>query len=325
MAEELYAQLRECVDQFGAGYPATTSGVEIEILKRLFTEEQAHMYVALTPGMMPADEIAKKTGQTIERVTEVLSGMKAKGLVMALGKRETGIFYMPAPFVPGFFEHNTFTMDVELAKICDQYLNGEYRQKEIFLRTVPVENSVSPSTSVAPYHDIREIVKGKDRIVVSKCACMSQQLLMGRTFDQPHEVCFAFDDVADYSAESGHGRYVTTEQALEILHECEKAGLVPNASKGGTVLALCNCGKACYHLDQMRMRPRPVDDAESGYFAQVNGDLCSACGTCIDRCHMDAVRIGSSDAAEIDLDRCIGCGICIITCPEDALSLCLKA
>ncbi|MBW1911601.1 MAG: 4Fe-4S binding protein [Deltaproteobacteria bacterium] len=325
MAEDIYKRLRECVDQYGTGFPATASGIEIEVLRRFFTEAEARMYTLLTPDMAPADDIAKKTNQAVETVTEVLAGMKAKGLVIGLGEKETGNYYMPASFIPGFFEHNSFTMDSETAEICEKYFRGGFKQKEIFLRTVPVETSVSSSTSVAPYHDIRKIVKGKDRIMVTKCACMNQQLLLGNTIDQPHEVCFAFDDVADYWNEFGHGRYVTQEEALEILRECEKAGLVPNPSKGDTIMALCNCGKACYHLDQLRMRPRPSDDAESGYFAEVDGDLCSACETCVDRCHMDAVSIGASDAAEIDLDRCIGCGICIVTCPEEALSLRLKA
>ncbi|MEX2706541.1 MAG: hypothetical protein Q6352_015015 [Candidatus Freyrarchaeum guaymaensis] len=41
MSDEPYLRLREFLDQFPLGFPKTPSGVEIKILKRLFTEEEA--------------------------------------------------------------------------------------------------------------------------------------------------------------------------------------------------------------------------------------------------------------------------------------------
>ena len=40
MSEEIYARLREFMDALPGGYPATPSGVEIKLLKKLFTPEQ---------------------------------------------------------------------------------------------------------------------------------------------------------------------------------------------------------------------------------------------------------------------------------------------
>ena len=62
--------------------------------------------------------------------------------------------------------------------------------------------------------------------------------------------------------------------------------------------------------------------APSRFKARVEADLCTACGTCEERCFFDAVSMqGTDDTAVIDADKCMGCGICVNTCPQHALSL----
>ena len=46
MGEDVYTKLREFLDKLPAGYPATDTGVEIKILKKLFTPEEAISMVA---------------------------------------------------------------------------------------------------------------------------------------------------------------------------------------------------------------------------------------------------------------------------------------
>ena len=47
-------------------------------------------------------------------------------------------------------------------------------------------------------------------------------------------------------------------------------------------------------------------------------DLCTACGTCIDECPVEAISAG--DVYVIDGDSCIDCGACAGVCPADAIS-----
>jgi TPP-dependent indolepyruvate ferredoxin oxidoreductase alpha subunit len=50
--------------------------------------------------------------------------------------------------------------------------------------------------------------------------------------------------------------------------------------------------------------------ASSGYLAQVDADLCAACGTCADSCQFAAISIDDG-FAHIDAAACMGCGVCI--------------
>ena len=56
----------------------------------------------------------------------------------------------------------------------------------------------------------------------------------------------------------------------------------------------------------------------------MDADECSACGTCEERCPMDAIAVGDEDHAVVDTRLCIGCGVCTPTCPTEAVDLELR-
>jgi MinD superfamily P-loop ATPase len=58
----------------------------------------------------------------------------------------------------------------------------------------------------------------------------------------------------------------------------------------------------------------------SSYYAVINEEECTLCGTCEDRCQIDAITV-DEDTALIDNDRCIGCGICVVSCDFDAIHM----
>ncbi len=47
MPKDIYLKLRDFLNKLPAGFPATESGVEIKILKKLFTPEQATIALQL--------------------------------------------------------------------------------------------------------------------------------------------------------------------------------------------------------------------------------------------------------------------------------------
>jgi ferredoxin len=52
--------------------------------------------------------------------------------------------------------------------------------------------------------------------------------------------------------------------------------------------------------------------------AYVISDDCTACGTCIDECPVEAIAEG--EIYKIDPDVCTDCGACADVCPVDAIS-----
>jgi Fe-S-cluster-containing hydrogenase component 2 len=77
-------------------------------------------------------------------------------------------------------------------------------------------------------------------------------------------------------------------------------------------------------LKALKTYARPADHALSSFQASIDTDECSACGTCLERCQIEAIVEGD-DFNRVGLDRCIGCGLCVPTCPVEAVTMVAKA
>lgn len=53
--------------------------------------------------------------------------------------------------------------------------------------------------------------------------------------------------------------------------------------------------------------------------AIIDKDKCTACGTCVDTCPVEAITL--KEKATVDKENCIDCGTCVDECPEGAISL----
>ncbi len=325
MQKDVYSRLQEQLDQYSIGFPSTESGVEMKILRRLFTEEAAEMYLQMSLLMETPADVAKRTGRNSDDTAALLEQMAENGLVFRVRKGDT-VKYGAAPYVVGIYEYQVNTMDRELAQLMEDFYNEAFAEKSatqtVPMRTIPVNQSIDVAWPVVPYEDARQIVKSKDRLAVAKCICRVQQGILGQACDKPVEVCLMAGSHADFYVEKGMGRWISHEEALQILDECEKAGLVPQPFNAQNPGGMCNCcGDCCGMLRMLNRHPRPVDIVIANYFAEVDPDLCVACGVCLDRCQMNAVTIDDDDVAHVNLDRCIGCGLCVSTCAVEAIKL----
>ena len=325
MSDDVFRRLQEQLDQYSVGFPVAESGVEIKILKRLFFEEEASMYLNMSLMLETAESVAHRLKQDPEQLAVLLDEMAEKGLLFRV-RKENEAKYGAAPFVVGIYEFQLKTMDAELARLFEVYFEEAFTeqgsQQIVPMRTIPVNKSIGVSWNVAPYEDAREIVKSKDRLAVADCICRTQQGLLGEACDKPVEVCFLAGSHGAYYVERGMGRWITHEEALEILDRCEEAGLVPQPFNAVNPGGLCNCcGDCCGMLRSLKKHPRPAEMVVANYFAQVDEDLCVGCEICLDRCQMEAISMGDEDTARVDLDRCIGCGLCVTTCDAEAMTL----
>jgi hypothetical protein len=84
MPENVYEQLRELIDTHPVGFPPAPE--IIEILKILFTEEEAEVALGLGFQAFGVDEIAYRTGVDSEKASQLLESMANKGLIFAREK-----------------------------------------------------------------------------------------------------------------------------------------------------------------------------------------------------------------------------------------------
>ena len=129
---------------------------------------------------------------------------------------------------------------------------------------------------------------------------------------------------AEIFVKEGWSRKVSSEEALEIARENEQEGLVlqPSNDQEGQFICSC-CGDCCGVLGEARSMPRPVDFLAGNFRARVNAEVCTGCGMCVKRCHMDAVKV-EEKVSVVNPARCIGCGVCVPTCKAEAIRLVKK-
>ena len=330
MDDDRYRKLQQQLDQYSMGFPATDSGIEIKILKKLFSEEDAGLFLQMTPLLETAGEIAARLAGSEAETLEKLEALAARGLLFRLVKDGTAKFGA-IPFVHGLLEFQVNRLDRELAALVRRYFREGFGKAlnasaAGFLRTIPVQKSLEVTHRIAAYDDAARILeKNAARIVVTDCICRKAAGLMDKGCGKPLEVCFMFGSMGQYYLDHNMGRRVELEDALNLLTEAREAGLVTQPASSQNPGGMCNCcGDCCGPLSALNRHPKPAEIVFSNYFAQVDLETCTGCGLCEERCQMGAITYSADTCAEINLDRCIGCGLCVTSCADEALSLVKK-
>ncbi len=188
-----------------------------------------------------------------------------------------------------------------------------------------------PIEKILASEKVESIIEKFDDIAVAHCFCRQHKELLGHKCEQnpPEECCFTFGKSARFVSEQGFGRLITKEEAREILKKCDEAGLVhkayhPHGDISKAETSLCNCCKdCCGTFDLWRNGVVPMVNATS-FLAKTNYESCVSCGTCVEKCPVDAIKMNEENLPERNEDWCIGCGVCARFCPENAIFLIKK-
>lgn len=320
---DVFRRLAEHLDNLPAGYPSTESGVEIRILERLFSPEEAEVATGMSMFPRSVNAIASSTGRDERELTPLLESMSQKGLIFRMTRRGKN-HYMAAQFIIGIWEYHVNDLDEDLIRDVNEYLphityeawaNQETKQ----LRVIPVSQQITVETAVMSYELAEEIIREQSRIVVSSCICRKEHHMVGQGCDKPVEVCLSFGAGATYYEENGLGRVIDQEEALKVLHVGRQAGLVlqPGNAQKPAHMCMC-CGCCCQVLKNLKRLDRPSAVVHTNYYAEVNTEDCLACGDCLARCYMEAITLNGK--ARVNQDRCIGCGLCVGACPSGAMA-----
>jgi Na+-translocating ferredoxin:NAD+ oxidoreductase subunit B len=325
MNQTVYTQLASLLDSLPNRFPSTQSGVEIRLLRKIFSPEEAMLACAMTATAAPAANITAGAGVDAREGRDNLKRMAAKGLIEV--KRGEGEFtFCLKPFIVGFYESQLPRMDAEMAALFEEYFNETkgalLRDTPAHHRVIPVEKAIPFQIAIQPYEKASALLENALSWGVRDCICRVQQKLVGKGCDRPVNSCLVFAPVKHAFDRSKTDRVITKEEALQILKATEDAGLVHTVGNYRDGMDyICNCCTCCCGiLRGIAQYGISSAVAHSDFYLVVEAEACSGCNNCIERCQFNALSPSDGKVA-VDHQHCMGCGVCVVACTTDALYL----
>jgi len=243
------------------------------------------------------------------------------------------------PMIPGIFEfYFSSGRDSDekrrVAEIFEKYyVNGggmeggasDYPWARVMPieETITLDRKISAEHVILPFEKMSEFIKTSRKIAVINCACRTK-----KKCDHPLETCLTFDYYAEFMVERGFGRFLGVEEALKLLEETERVGLVHSTLNTQTrPQFICNCCTcACLILRGLSELHNPRAIAKSNFLPVRDNELCSKCKVCVRICPMKANVYHAPHDKEPERilfleERCIGCGLCAYHCSNGAIRL----
>jgi Pyruvate/2-oxoacid:ferredoxin oxidoreductase delta subunit len=335
--DQIYIRLQKHLDSQPVGFPATRSGVEIKILKHIFTPEEAEIVSFLSYKFEPLKFIFSKVGHLVEspeKLEKILDLIQKKGGIESKIKNGSKK-YCCAPLVVGMYELQLGRLTPEFIRDFNEYTSDikfgiEFLSTELpQMRTIPVSKSIHPQHNVSTFDEVTTLLQqAEDPFVIIECICRKKKSIEGTSCDvtDRKETCIAIGSIAQTVLQSGTGREITRDEALSIIEQNQKQGLILQPSNTEKAEFICSCcGCCCGMLDVHKNIPKPLDFWASNFQAVVDTNTCNGCGTCQECCQVGAVSVSDKkQQAVVDLDRCLGCGVCVSNCPTESISLLKK-
>ncbi len=315
------AQYQELANHIGLGQSKRIAGL-FQIIADL---AEAELLLAL-PGTAPG--LAAGLGRPEPDVASALHTLFVKGVVFPSPKTDPPTYRMCRDLVQ-FHDASILWPDApqEFLDLWQDFMEAEWPEvaktfnkllPRPFTRVIPVGVTVEAKSYVLAFEDIREIIEKAQTLSVTKCTCR----LTAHKCDKKLEACLQINRGAEYNLARGTGRRLTKEQALDIVRQAEEDGLIHVVmNKRNVDQFICNCCPCCCQTMPILIE-HGISVIEPSRFApQVDPELCTACGTCLDRCYFSAITVKEDDSAKVDMSKCMGCGLCQVTCPSGALSM----
>lgn len=283
-------------------------------LAAMCTDEMAE--IALKMGVRKPrtlKDMVKLTGKDEAYLEDILQQMSVNGVIEYNWENpQHEKQYVLPMFVPGSAEFSNMNSDMldknpELGRFFERMSRLPLEKVTpmvppggagIGMHVIPVEKAISmENNSVSVEHISHWLDKYDGKYAASPCSCRKSR----KTFDEgcaddPADWCIAVGDMADYVVGTNKGgRYITKEEALEILQKAEDNGFVhqiTNIDGEDKIFAICNCNvNVCYALRTSQLFNTP-NMSRSAYVAHVDKANCVACGRCVEYCPAGAVTLG---------------------------------
>jgi len=338
--EELYEQFIRWLDKAWWGLPESEH--LMPTIKAFYSPEEAGLLTGIPFSSINLEELAEMKDMDPAELGKNLDALARKGAVWRSVKggsvryklNDTFFTFMRGPFWGANPDEPTRALAPPLNKyFYDGFMEQFAHAHSKGLRTIPINKTIEDPRRILPYEDVVKYVDSQDYCTVSFCPCRQRKNLDPDSPDCKHpvEVCLHFGQLGHYIVENGLGREITKEETREILKQAAESGLVhaiSNWEKGADTI--CNCCKCCcLFFEAYHVLKHDKSHDVSNYRVRTSPETCKACGLCVERCPMDALRLEDSTKATnkkgkvavLDPDLCIGCGVCVYKCPTESLIL----
>jgi len=198
MAAPVYHKLAQALDAMPNGFPPTESGVELRLLEKIFTPEEADLFCDLRLVFETPEQVAERTGRPLDGLGERLKSMWHHGQLFGIDFGTTQV-YRALPLVFGIYEFQLKRMDRELAELWEAYAPAFGKQffqnKPQLMQIVPVEKKIEAHQEAMPYEKVSELIEKGLSFGVSPCICKQEKRLLDKGCHKPLEVCLAIAPV----------------------------------------------------------------------------------------------------------------------------------
>ena len=302
-------------DRYLVKYSRTmkTDDPEYWALDEVLTKEEAKFLLSFKKTRVPYDigQLAEMNGMSLEKTQKMVDHLVWVGLIEMTRENPNHHKQYNVPiFVPGSAEF--MMMNDELTAqhpnlatffnlMTQMPLEGVTPMippggAGVGMHVIPVEKAIESENHSASVEHISHWLGKYDKYSVGQCTCRKQQTMRGEGSGEINgEFCMGVGDMAEYCVDRGMGRYITYDEAMEILERAERHGFVhqiTNIDGEEKIVAICNCAPGvCNALRTSQLYNTP-NMSRSAYRAHVDKSKCVACGKCVEVCPVGAAKLG---------------------------------
>jgi UDP-glucose 4-epimerase len=200
------------------------------------------------------------------------------------------------------------------------------------IRWLPINEDIEATgSSPLPVQLVDTIIdEASHRVILDYCACRKAFSCKGYPTDIG---CLMMGDSA-LEISPGVSRVVDVEEAKAHARRAFGAGLIPAVGKArvdnflfgvkdrGRLMTVCFCCECCCLTRYTRHMPMKTLEQ---IFPRLDGisvevtDECTGCGTCVEHCFINAMRLDDNRA--VIGEQCRACGRCASVCPSGAVKI----